>query len=85
MNFVMDENELIDNANILVQFANGTTQTVPVRNGEAIIEYENQFKDSDVTITVVEIYQSTKVRIPESGELYTILRIPPPDLPEVLP
>lgn len=84
-NYVMDETELIDKANILVQFANGTTQTVPVQNGEAIIEYENQFKDSDVTITVVEIYQSTQVKIPESGELYTILRIPPPDLPGVLP
>jgi hypothetical protein len=84
-NFVMDESELIDSANILVEFANGSSLTVPVRNGEAIIEYENQFKDSDVTITVVEIYQSTQVRIPESGELYTILRIPPPELPELLP
>lgn len=81
----MDESELIDSANILVEFANGSSMTVPVRNGEAIIEYENQFKDSDVTITVVEIYQSTQVRIPESGELYTILRIPPPELPELLP
>ncbi|PKO10860.1 MAG: hypothetical protein CVU40_04205 [Chloroflexi bacterium HGW-Chloroflexi-2] len=85
MDFVMDEDELIENANILVEFANGSSKTVPVQNGEAIIEYENQFKNSDVTITVLEIYQSTQVRIPESGELFTILRIPPPELPGLLP
>jgi len=28
-----------------VEFANGETQTVMVENGEAIIEYDNQFKD----------------------------------------
>ena len=85
MNYVMDENELINNATLLVQFSNGSTKTVPVINGEAIIEYENQFKDSDVTITVLEIYQSTQVRIPESGELFTILRVSPPELPGLLP
>jgi hypothetical protein len=84
-NLVMDENELVNNATINVEFANGETQTVVVENGEAIIEYDNQFKDSDVKITVLEVYQSTQVRIPESGELFTILRIPPPELPEVLP
>lgn len=84
-NFVMDEDELVNNATVKVLFSNGVTKTITVKNGEAIIEYENQFKDSDVTITVVDIYQSTKVRIPESGELYTILRIPPPALPGLLP
>ncbi len=85
MNYVMDEDELVNNATVLVEFANGTSATFPVVNGEAIIEYEDQFKDSEVTITVLEIYQSTTVRIPESGELFTILRIPPPELPGELP
>lgn len=85
LNFVMDQDELINNATINVKFANSTTKSASVQNGEAVIEYENQFKNTDVTITVVEIYQSTQVRIPESGELYTILRIPPPELPEILP
>jgi hypothetical protein len=85
MNYIMDEDELVNNATILVEFSNGTSKTVRVENGEAIIEYENQFKDSDVKITVLEIYQSSQLRIPESGELFTILRIPPPELPGLLP
>jgi hypothetical protein len=85
LNYVMDEDELVNNATLDVVFANGTTKTVLVQNGEAIIEYENQFKNTNVTITVVEIYQSTQIKIPESGELFTILRIPPPELPGLLP
>ena len=84
-NFAMDTGELIKNATIDVTFSNGVTKSVPLLNGEAIIEYENQFKNSNIIITVRETYQTIELKIPESGQLYSIIRIPPPTLPNVLP
>jgi len=84
-NLVMDSNELIDNATLKVTFANGVTVEVPVVNGEGIIKYQNQFKNSDVKITVKELFHQITLKIPESGMLFNIIRIPPPNLPGILP
>ena len=84
-NLVMDNDELINNANLEVEFANGEKSLVPVKNGEGIINYQGQFKNSNVKITVKELYKTIELKIPESGELYNIIRIAPPVLPEILP
>jgi hypothetical protein len=84
-NLVMDEDELINNATLSVLFANGIKMNIPVIKGEGIINYQGQFKNSNVVITVEELYKTIEIKIPESGELYNIIRIPPPDLPEILP
>ncbi len=84
-NLVMDNDELINNANLNVEFANGVSMKVPVINGEGIINYDGQFKNSNVLITVTELYKTIELKIPESGELYNIIRISPPNLPEILP
>jgi hypothetical protein len=85
MNYAMDTDELINNATIEVTFANGVTKTMPLVNGEATIDYEDQFINSNVKITVKELYQSVELKIPESGQLYNIMRISPPALPNILP
>ncbi|PKN86890.1 MAG: hypothetical protein CVU46_06100 [Chloroflexi bacterium HGW-Chloroflexi-8] len=85
MNYAMDVEELINKANVEVTFANGVIKTVPIVNGEAIIEYEDQFKNSNIKITIKETYQTIELKIPDSGQLFTIVRIPPPTLPNTLP
>lgn len=84
-NLVMDADELINNANLEVTFANGVTTNVAVVNGEGIIQYQDQFKNSDVKIVVKELYHQIDIKIPESGKLFNIIRIPPPKLPITLP
>lgn len=84
-NLVMDSDELVNNAHLLVTYANGVTDEIVVNNGEGIIYYQDQFKNSDVKIVVKEIYHEINVKIPESGKLFNVIRIPPPDLPRILP
>lgn len=84
-NFIMDQTELTNQTTLLVEFANGITESVPITNGEAIIHYTDQFKNATVKFTVQEIHQVTHLKIPESGELFYIIRIPPPQIPGKLP
>lgn len=84
-NNVMEPEELINNANLIATFANGISTEVQIINGEAIIPFERQFINSDVELIIKESYHQTTVKIPANGELFDILRINPPIIPEFLP
>ncbi len=84
-NRIMDEDELINHAHIRAVFANGEEIIVPITDGEAVIPYTRQFINADVDLTIVETFFTTIVKIPASGELFNIIRIEPPVIPNFLP
>jgi hypothetical protein len=84
-NQAMDSDELIHNETISATFANGVQTENKIIHGEALIPFERQFINSDVRLTIKEIFQQTTVKIPANGELFDILRIEPPLIPNFLP
>ncbi len=84
-NRIMEPEELINDATIITRFANGLQTEHKIINGEVIIPFERQFINSDVDLTIKEIFQQTTVKIPANGELFDILRIEPPVVPKYLP
>lgn len=81
----MDPDELINGATMVAEFANGTIIEVPIIEGEAVIPFEKQFINSDVVLRIKETYNETKVKIPANGDLFDIIRIDPPAIPNFLP
>ncbi len=81
----MDSDELIHNATMITKFANGLRSENKIINGEVIIPFDRQFINSDVELTIKEVFQQTTVKIPANGELFDILRIEPPVIPNFLP
>ncbi len=84
-NHSMDSDELVHNATMITTFANGIRTENKIINGEVIIPFDRQFINSDVELTIKEVFQQTTVKIPANGELFDILRIEPPVIPNLLP
>jgi hypothetical protein len=80
-----DTGEKVDSMLVTATFPDGEILNGTTNNGEVIFDLTGRPVDISVTVTLPEVYHSTKVRVIRDGEIPVIFRLEQPVVPPVLP
>ncbi len=80
-----DDGEAVENAEVMVRFYDNTTLSIPVRYGLGETLFYSKIVGRNVYVELRSLYRGAETTIPADGQVIVVFRLPPPDLPVILP
>lgn len=80
-----DDGEAVENAEVVARFYDNSTLTIPVRFGLGSAPFYGKVVDRGVYVELRSLYRGVATTIPADGQVIVVFRLPPPDLPVILP